>query len=60
MEACRARLYRMIGQSMDAETPKPCSAWRESCKKVIIPEVCHLACILGNIMLFTYICVPGI
>ena len=25
---------------MNVETPQPSAAWRESCKKAIIPEVC--------------------
>ena len=40
VEACRARLYRMELRNMEEdETPAPTAAWRESCKKAIIPEV---------------------
>ena len=42
VEACRARLYRMNSKNIDLEendVPAPSAAWRESCKKAIIPEV---------------------
>ena len=39
LEACRARLYRIAGQDTNSETPVPSAAWRESCKKAIIPKV---------------------
>ena len=29
----------MAGSSMDCETPKVSAAWRDSCKRAIIPEV---------------------
>ena len=39
VEACIARLYRMSDNNPDQETPPASAAWRESCKKAIIPDV---------------------
>ena len=36
---CRARLYRMESRELSGDTPVPTPAWKESCKKAIIPEV---------------------
>ena len=40
VEACRVRLFEMESRDQaEQETPTPSAAWRESCKKAIIPEV---------------------
>ena len=39
VEACRFRLYRIDNRSMDLDTLNPSAAWREWCKKAIVPEV---------------------
>ena len=40
----------MTGVDLEAETPKPTAAWKESCVKAIIPQVC--ACI----RMYGYVC----
>ena len=39
---------------MDQESPNPSAAWRESCKKAIIPEVYLSCCIVGHMI--QYMC----
>lgn len=39
IEACRARLYAMESCTTVDETPTATSAWKESCKRAIIPDV---------------------
>ena len=39
IEACRARLYAMESRTLSDETPKITAAWKESCKRAIIPDV---------------------
>lgn len=39
IEACRARLYAMESRPFSDETPHTSSAWKESCKRAIIPDV---------------------
>ena len=39
VEACRARLYRIAGKSLDGGAPQVTGEWKESCKKAIISKV---------------------